>query len=70
MIIVSHNVIQSFDLNQNVKNMHDKTYESRCIGYKYRSQVMPTGIINKQNQNMFALITHQCVIRINFHDHS
>ena len=28
-------VIQSFDLNQNVKNVHEKTYKFRRIHYKY-----------------------------------
>ena len=30
-------VIQSFELNQNVKNVHDKTYKFRRILYKYRN---------------------------------
>ena len=63
-------VIQSFDLNQNVKNVHDKTYKFCCIHYKHRRQFMLTGIINEQNQNMFAVINHQCTIQIKFHDYS
>ena len=63
-------VIQSFDWNQNVKNVHDKTYKFRRIRYKYHKQFMLTGIINKQNQNMFTTINHQCAIQIKFHDHS
>ena len=38
-------VIQSFELNQNVKNVHDKTYKFRRILYKYRRQFMLTGIL-------------------------
>ena len=63
-------VIQSFDWNQNVKNVHDKTYKFRRICYKYLRKFMLTGIINEQNQNMFAVISHQCAIQIKFHDYS
>ena len=42
-------VIQSFDLNQNVKNVYDKTYKFRRIHYKYLRKFMLTGIINEQN---------------------
>ena len=38
-------VIQSFELNQNVKNVHNKTYKFRRILYKYRRQFMLTGIL-------------------------
>ena len=38
-------VIQSFELNQNVKNVHDKTYKFRRILYKYCRQFMLTGIL-------------------------
>ena len=63
-------VIQSFDLNQNVKNVHDKTYKFCRIHYKYLRKFMLTVIINEQNQNMFAVINHQCAIQIKFHDYS